>query len=91
MYILDVIISYLPIDSMALPPLSEPALPACSAGEVRRVDPSVAALLPISSSLPGAEAVVSDMGPSSIEMAFCRADCKDNHGKINQIILILIL
>ena len=65
------------MDSMALPPLSEPALPACSAGEVRRVDPSVAALLPISSSLPGAEAVVSDIGPSSIQMAFCRADCQD--------------
>jgi len=48
------------IDSIALPPLSDPPLPACSAGDVLSVDPSVAALLPISSSLPGAEAVVSD-------------------------------
>ena len=47
-------------ESTLLPPLSEPALPACSAGDVRRVEPSVAAVLPISSSLPGAEAVVSD-------------------------------
>ena len=59
-----------PIESMADPPLSDPALPACSAGDVRRVDPSVAALLPISSSLPGADAVVSDRGPSSRDMAF---------------------
>ena len=37
------------IESTALPPLSEPALPPCSAGDVRSVEPSVAAVLPSSS------------------------------------------
>lgn len=41
---------------MALPPLSEPTLPPCSAGEVRSVEPSVAAVLP-SSSEAGAESI----------------------------------
>lgn len=43
-------------ESTALPPLSEPTLPPWSAGEVRRVEPSVAAVLP-SSSEAGAERV----------------------------------
>lgn len=37
------------MESTALAPLSEPALPPCSAGDVLRVDPSVAAVLPSSS------------------------------------------
>lgn len=41
-------------ESIAEPPLSEPTLPPCSAGEVRSVEPSVAAVLP-SSSDAGAE------------------------------------
>jgi len=53
------------MDSSALPPLSDPPLPAWSAGDVRSVLPSVAALLPTSSSLPGADAVVSDIWLSS--------------------------
>lgn len=57
------------MESTALPPLSEPALPACSAGDVRSVDPSVAAVLPTSSSLPGAEAVVSERWPPSMDPA----------------------
>lgn len=36
-------------ESTALPPLSEPTLPPCSAGDVRSVEPSVAAVLPSSS------------------------------------------
>ena len=44
-------------ESTALPPLSEPTLPPWSAGEVRRVEPSVAAVLP-SSSEAGAERVM---------------------------------
>lgn len=32
--------------STPLPPLSDPALPPCSAGEVRKVEPSVAAVEP---------------------------------------------
>lgn len=36
-------------ESTALPPLSEPTLPPWSAGEVRSVEPSVAAVLPSSS------------------------------------------
>lgn len=36
-------------ESTALPPLSEPTLPPWSAGEVLRVEPSVAAVLPSSS------------------------------------------
>ena len=55
----------LDIESTALPPLSDPALPPCSAGEVLKVEPSVAAVLPTSSSLPGADAVVSDPWPTS--------------------------
>ncbi len=43
-------------ESIALPPLSEPTLPPCSAGEVRSVEPSVAAVLP-SSSEAGAESI----------------------------------
>ena len=55
----------LEMESTALPPLSDPALPPCSAGDVLKVEPSVAAVLPASSSLPGAEAVVSDRCPAS--------------------------
>ncbi len=56
------------MESTALPPLSDPAaLPPCSAGDVLSVDPSVAAVLPTSSSLPGADAVVSDRCPASRE------------------------
>lgn len=43
-------------ESIAEPPLSEPTLPPCSAGEVRSVEPSVAAVLP-SSSDAGAEII----------------------------------
>lgn len=43
-------------ESMADPPLSEPTLPPCSAGDVRSVEPSVAAVLP-SSSDAGAEMI----------------------------------
>ena len=70
-------ITLLETESTALPPLSEPALPACSAGDVLSVDPSVAALLPTSSSLPGAEAVVSDKGPSSNKETFWQGKKKD--------------
>ena len=59
------------MESTALPPLSDPALPPCSAGEVRSVEPSVAAVLPTSSSLPGADAVVSDRWPPSREPLPC--------------------
>lgn len=55
-------------ESIAEPPLSEPTLPPCSAGEVRKVEPSVAAVLP-SSSDAGAEiiaiAVTVNTPPSS--------------------------
>ena len=62
----------LDIESTALPPLSDPALPPCSAGDVLRVDPSVAAVLPTSSSLPGAEAVVSESWPASSAPPPCK-------------------
>lgn len=40
-------VDYLPVIlSTPLPPLSDPALPPCSAGEVRKVEPSVAAVEP---------------------------------------------
>lgn len=65
-------------ESMALPPLSEPTLPPCSAGEVRSVEPSVAAVLP-SSSEAGAESRTRAVTGGKRQQALLRGRSKEGY------------
>lgn len=66
-------------ESMAEPPLSEPTLPPCSAGDVRSVEPSVAAVLPSSS----------DAGAEIIAMAVT-VNTPQSSGQDTQFLIILV-